>query len=90
MVLLNLSYSSTHFRNNISNINSNNKNYFKEVQRSQIVIYTRGLLESPAWKMAEHLSQGKAIISEKLSTQLPDEIQDKKTFSFFQILRIVV
>ena len=81
------SYSNKHFKNNISNINSDNKNYLEEVKRSQIVIYSRGLLESPAWKMAEYLSQGKAIISEKLTTQLSSEIKDKKHLIFFSDIK---
>ena len=81
------SYSKKYFKNNISNLNSNSKSYFKEMQLSQIVVYSRGLLESPAWKMAEYLSQGKAIISEKLTTELPTEIQNNKHLIFYSDIK---
>jgi hypothetical protein len=81
------SHSKKYYKNNISNVNSNSESYFKEVQLSQIVIYSNGLLGSPAWKMAEYLSQGKAIISEKLTTELPTKIEHRKHLIFFSDIK---
>jgi glycosyltransferase involved in cell wall biosynthesis len=54
------------------------------IKKSKIVIYTRGLANSPAWKMAEYLSQGKVIIAEKLSTELVNPLTDGKEVLFFE------
>ena len=46
------------------------------MQSARFVIYTRGLAKSPAWKMAEYLSQGKIIIAERLTAELPEPLLD--------------
>ena len=57
--------------------------YLKAVKNSKIVIYTRGLANSPAWKMAEYLSQGKIIMAERLTTELPVPLEHEKEVLFF-------
>ena len=47
------------------------------------MIYTRGLANSPAWKMAEYLSQGKVIIAENLTAELPIPLEHGKEVLFF-------
>ncbi|TQD33815.1 glycosyltransferase [Haloflavibacter putidus] len=58
--------------------------YLEALKNAKIVIYTRGLANSPAWKMAEYLSQGKVIIAERLTTNLPFELEHGKHLLFFQ------
>lgn len=67
----------------ITNITSDPVSYLNAVKESSIVIYTRGLKNSPAWKMAEYCSQGKIIIAERLTAELPDELIDGKHVLFF-------
>ncbi|GAA4290545.1 glycosyltransferase [Aestuariibaculum suncheonense] len=55
----------------LTNVPSEPVLYLKALKEAKIVIYTRGLANSPAWKMAEYLSQGKVIIAEPLRTELP-------------------
>ena len=68
----------------LSNLPSDPVSYLKTVKNSKIVIYTRGLANSPAWKMAEYLSQGKVIIAEKLSAGLAYPLIDGKEVLFFE------
>ena len=67
----------------LTNVPSQPSAYLKAVKESKIVIYTRGLANSPAWKMAEYLSQGKIIIAERLTTDLPFPLEHGKELLFF-------
>jgi len=67
----------------LTNVSSEPEKYLDVLKNSKIVIYTRGLANSPAWKMAEYLSQGKVIIAEALSTQLPVPLTHGKELLFF-------
>ena len=68
----------------ISTIPSEPEKYLDVVKKSRIVIYTRGLANSPAWKMAEYLSQGKVIIAEPMSTELPVPLQEGNEVLYFR------
>ena len=78
------------FKDAITNVPTAPKLYLKAVKEAKIVIYTRGLSESPAWKMAEYLSQGKVIIAERLSTDLPFPLIHKKHVLYFDNLAELV
>ena len=67
----------------ITNIPTDPISYLNAVKESSIVIYTRGLKNSPAWKMAEYLSQGKVIIAEQLTAELPVPLEHRKEVLFF-------
>lgn len=67
----------------LSNLPSDPVSYLNIVKKAKIVIYTRGLVNSPAWKMAEYLSQGKVIIAEKLTAELPFPLIDNEHLLFF-------
>lgn len=58
--------------------------YLELIKKAKIVIYTRGLVNSPAWKMPEYLSQGKVIIAEKLTAELPIPLTHGKEVLFFE------
>lgn len=57
--------------------------YLEALKDAKIVVYTRGLAHSPAWKMAEYLSQGKVIIAEPLRTELPVPLIHGKHVLYF-------
>ncbi len=57
--------------------------YLDAMKKAKIVIYTRGLANSPAWKMAEYLSQGKVIIAEPLTAELPMPLEEGKELLYF-------
>lgn len=59
------------------------ENYLDAMKKAKIVVYTRGLANSPAWKMAEYLSQGKVIIAEPLTTELPVPLTEGKELLYF-------
>jgi glycosyltransferase involved in cell wall biosynthesis len=67
----------------LTNVPSEPEKYLNVLKNSKIVIYTRGLANSPAWKMAEYLSQGKVIIAERLTTELPKPLIHGKELLFF-------
>lgn len=67
----------------ITNLKVDPESYLKLVKEAKIGIYTRGIQRSPAWKMAEYLSQGKVVIAEKLDTYLPNKLVDHKHLLFF-------
>jgi hypothetical protein len=67
----------------ISDIPSDPTSYLNAVKQSRFVIYTRGLANSPAWKLAEYLSQGKVIIGERVTAELPIPLTHRKEVLFF-------
>ena len=72
------------YKKAITNLPTDPLAYLNEIKKAKIVIYTRGLINSPAWKMAEYLSQGKVIIAEKLTVELPIPLTDGKEVLFFE------
>ena len=71
------------YKKALSNFDSDPLQYLNLLKEAKIVIYTRGLVNSPAWKMAEYLSQAKVIIAEKLTAELPFPITNGKEVLFF-------
>lgn len=74
----------------ISNLSAEPSEYLNEVKKAKIVVYTRGLVNSPAWKMAEYLSQGKVIIAEKLTAELPVPLINGKEVLLFENVKEMV
>src|SRR5690606_11973073 len=71
------------YKDAVANLKTDPQSYLQLVKSSKIGIYTQGIQESPAWKMAEYLSQGKIIIAQKFQTELPIPLEDKKHLLFF-------
>lgn len=67
----------------LTNVPSAPEKYLDAMKKAKIVIYTRGLANSPAWKMAEYLSQAKVIIAEPLTTELPAPLVEGKELLYF-------
>lgn len=67
----------------LTNIPSAPEEYLDAMKKAKIVIYTRGLANSPAWKMAEYLSQAKVIIAEPLTAELPAPLVEGKELLYF-------
>lgn len=67
----------------LTNVPTAPEEYLDALKKAKIVIYTRGLANSPAWKMAEYLSQGKVIIAEPLTTELPVPLMEGKELLYF-------
>ena len=67
----------------LTNVPTAPEEYLNAVKKAGIVIYTRGLVNSPAWKMAEYLSQGKVIIAEPLTAELPVPLVEGKELLYF-------
>ncbi|MGE5943261.1 MAG: glycosyltransferase, partial [Flavobacteriales bacterium] len=63
------------YQDALSDVPSAPQAYLEAMKQAGIVIYTRGLANSPAWKLAEYLSQGKVIIAEPLTTELVEPLQ---------------
>lgn len=78
-----LNMSELNYEDAITKIPTDPISYLNAVKESSIAIYRRGLKYLPAWKMAEYCSQGKIIIAERLTAELPDEHIDGKHVLFF-------
>lgn len=74
----------------LTNVPSEPQQYLTALKNAGIVVYTRGLANSPAWKMAEYLSQGKVIIAERLTTELLVPLQHGVEVLFFDNLEEMI
>lgn len=72
------------YKDALTNVPTAPEEYLNGVKKAGIVIYTRGLANSPAWKMAEYLSQGKVIVAEPLTAELPVPLIDGKELLYFR------
>ncbi len=71
------------YQDALTNVSTEPRLYLEALKQAKIVVYTRGLANSPAWKMAEYLSQGKVIIAEPLITELPVPLEHGKHVLYF-------
>lgn len=76
--------SRNYFPSLLTNLPTDPRSYLKLVKEASIGIYTRGLAFSPAWKMAEYLSQGKCIVAEPLTAELPAPLEHGKHLMHFR------
>jgi hypothetical protein len=58
--------------------------YLQLVNESAIGIYTRGLSQSPAWKLAEYFAKGTCCVAEPLITELPQPLEPGVHFHVFK------
>jgi glycosyltransferase involved in cell wall biosynthesis len=72
------------YKDALTNVPTTPEEYLDAMKKAKIVIYTRGLANSPAWKMAEYLSQGKVIIAEPLTSELPVPLIEGKELLYFK------
>jgi glycosyltransferase involved in cell wall biosynthesis len=75
--------SRTYYPDELTNLSTDPDDYLNYIKESSICIYTKGLQNSPARKLAEYLSQGKCIVSERIETELPYELEDGKHIFYF-------
>jgi glycosyltransferase involved in cell wall biosynthesis len=73
-----------YFPDCLTNLPSNQQEYLQKVKSSAIGVYTRGLSYSPAWKLAEYMSQGICIVAEPLLTELPVALEDGRHLYYFR------
>jgi hypothetical protein len=57
--------------------------YVALMQRSRVVVYTEGLVGSAGWKLAEYLAAGRAIVMQRLRTELPEPLVDQRDVIVF-------
>lgn len=72
------------YKEALTNLPTDPVSYLNLVKNTKVVVYTRGLLHSPAWKMPEYLSQGKIIVAEKLTAELLVPLEHGKEVLFFE------
>ena len=58
--------------------------YWETVRRSRICVYSRGLRNSPAFKLGEYLASGRCILAEEPDTRLPRPLRDGEEVLFFR------
>jgi hypothetical protein len=57
--------------------------HLARMDRARVVVYTNGLLGSPAFKLAEYLAAGKCIVAERLACELPAPLRDGEHLLWF-------
>jgi hypothetical protein len=57
--------------------------YCRMVKASRICVYTRGLRNSPAFKLGEYLAAARCIVAEPLLTELPQPLTDGRELVYF-------
>lgn len=60
------------------------KEYLNLIKDSLVAVYTRGIRNSPAWKMGEYLAASTCIVAEKMETVLPEPLVDGEQALFFE------
>lgn len=58
--------------------------YIERMKGARICVYTRGLRESPAFKLAEYLASGRCILAEPPRTVLPAPLRDGEHLLYFR------
>jgi glycosyltransferase involved in cell wall biosynthesis len=75
--------SKTYYQDCITSLPTDPNSYLDEMKKSAICIYTKGLQDSPARKLAEYLALGKCIVAERYATEFPVPLEDGKNIIFF-------
>lgn len=58
--------------------------YIEQMKASRICVYTRGLRESPAFKLAEYLASGRCILAEPPRTVLPTPLCEGQHLLYYR------
>jgi hypothetical protein len=68
----------------LTTVPSEKVSYLTAMRRATVVVYTRGILQSAAWKLAEYLALGKCIVAERVSGRLPAPLLDGSAVAEFR------
>jgi hypothetical protein len=60
------------------------RSYAALVKSCRICVYTRGLRDSPAFKLGEYLASGRCIVAQAMKTQLPRPLEDGRELLYFE------
>lgn len=63
--------------------NIENRKYLDLEKKVEICIYSRGLNDSPAFKLGEYLAAGSCIVSQRIPTLLPKPLTDGVELAYF-------
>jgi hypothetical protein len=77
------SIAKTYYPDYITSLPTDPNSYLDEMKKSAICIYTKGLQDSPARKLAEYLALGKCIVAERYATEFPVPLENGKNIIFF-------
>ncbi|MEO8392409.1 MAG: glycosyltransferase [Chloroflexota bacterium] len=77
-------YAREHFPDCLTASATDLRGYTNLIKQAAIVVYTQGLVDSPAWKLAEYLAAGKCIVAEPLATELPKPLVNDQDLVFYQ------
>jgi hypothetical protein len=69
-------FSRRHYSDSLTVFPSSRRAYVNLMKESLICVYTRGLFDSPAFKLGEYLAAGRCIVAEPLINQLPEPLQE--------------
>lgn len=75
--------SQKYYADAISPFSSSRRDYLQLIRQAQICVYTRGLFDSPAFKLAEYLAAGRCIVAEPLQITLAEPMQEGRHYLSF-------
>lgn len=64
-----------HYPQAVTTFPTSRRRYVELIKRAQVCVYSRGLFDSPAFKMGEYLAAGRCIVAEPLANELPEPLQ---------------
>lgn len=76
-------YAAREYPDCVSTLSSEQADYSKVMRSARVCVYTRGLRDSPAFKLAEYMAAGRCIVAERLRTELPQPIEDGREAVFY-------
>jgi hypothetical protein len=68
----------------LSTVAADKPSYYSAMNQAAIVIYTRGLARSAAWKLAEYMAHGKCIVGEEVTGRFAAPLRDNDTLIMFR------
>lgn len=68
----------------LSTVNPDKSSYYGAMASAGVAIYTRGLVDSAAWKLPEYLAHGKCILGEPVRAVLPQPLVDQVDWEIFE------
>ncbi len=68
----------------LSSVPADKATYLAAMRSAAVVVYSRGLLDSAALKLAEYLALGKCIVAERVAGRLPVPVRDGHTIAEFR------
>ncbi len=75
--------SQKYYADALSSFPSSRRRYLALIRQAQVCVYTRGLFDSPAFKLAEYLAAGRCIVAEPILVNFTAPLQEGRHYLSF-------